>query len=321
MELTVLDNLTGARGGLPNLSAGAPQRSGALTVVPLLGPDPAPRVAPPSVGARLAAVHAYGDASLKNDSGALGIAPLHLGYIQHGAQNHALCRAALIPAGKTVRFDDACCVQAAQGGFLEGKAQWFFLLPWELRAEALALRGKKGYGKLWDAIGRFNSAYGLKSRGHLDELLVKQRGRLAPLQSRFERLDGQIGALFFLGERLVGVEIAPSAAYFAEIWPALVCFVYGPAAWKTERSEKSPDALPFEAEDLAELSVALRASRRERDRNLTESLASGVNQRAPKPTVEERREGFALATVEGAKFAGQTVECGGRVVYASLFAV
>ncbi|MGC4043914.1 MAG: hypothetical protein QM758_08905 [Armatimonas sp.] len=319
MDLTLLDSFTGVANGLAELTAGPAQRYGTLTMVPLLGPD-ALETAPPSVGARLATVHTYGDVSLKNESHLPAIAPLHLGYIQHGAQNHALCRSALIAPGKEVRFTDACCVQAAQGGFLEGKAQWFFLLPRELRGQALEQRGVSGYSKLWNDIAQFNKSYGLHARGHLDELLVKQRGALNIFQSRFERLDSQRGALFFLGEKLVGLEVAPTAAYFADIWPALVCFVYGPEAWRNELSGKEPDARAFEAESLEELSVALHTERLRQERQLASCLEA-ARQPRPKTKPEQRWGALCLSTLTGDSLIGQLVtESGERVVWASLFA-
>lgn len=319
MDLTLLDSCTGVTGGLAGLTVGPTQRSDALTVVPLLGAD-ALKTAPPSVGARLAAVHTYGDVSLKNESDLPAIAPLHLGYIQHGAQNHALCRSALLAPGAEKRFNDACCVQAAQGGYLEGKAQWFFLLPRELRSKALEQSGVNGYSKLWKDIAQFNKSYGLHERGHLDELLVKRRGALNVFQSRFERLDGQRGALFFLGEKLVGVEIAPTAEYFADIWPALICFVYGPEAWRSEQAGKEPDAKPYEAESLEELSVALHTERLRQERQLAQCLEA-TRQPRPKTKTEERLGALCLATVTGDNLIGQRVTVSGdQVVWASLFA-
>src|ERR687886_2746329 len=126
-----------------------PQQSGTLTVLPMFGADNDSRFVSPLSGLKLTQVRGYGNMELSNPSETgIAIVPLHLGYIQDRAQNHALCRSAFIGAGGKLMFEDACCVQASQGGYLEAREQWFFVLPLQLRAEALALRGKKGFDKL-----------------------------------------------------------------------------------------------------------------------------------------------------------------------------
>ena len=79
----------------------------------------------------------------KNGSDRIETQRDRLGYIQDKAQNHALCRSAFIAAGQKLMFEDACCVQASQGGDLEEHEQWFFILPLQLREKALQLRGEE----------------------------------------------------------------------------------------------------------------------------------------------------------------------------------
>src|SRR5262249_15492700 len=169
-------------------------------------------------------------------------------------QNHALCRSGLFAGGQKRMFEDACCVQQTQGGYLEGREQWFFILPLALRDAALQLRGTVSYGKLWPAIGKLNELHGKNSRGHLDEIVVRERAYLTQYNGRFERVADQVGALFLLDGKLVGIELAPNPTYFAEVWPALVCFCYGVAAMHRERdATAAPDEPAFTARDLASL--------------------------------------------------------------------
>src|SRR5262245_35802876 len=126
-----------------------------------------------------------------------------MGYIQDKRQNHALCSSGFIGAGQKRMFKDACCVQSGQGGYLEGREQWFFVLPLALREEALSLRGTESYGKLWPAISRLNQRFGLDARGHLEQIISGERGYFTQYASRFELVAGQRGALFFLREKLV----------------------------------------------------------------------------------------------------------------------
>jgi hypothetical protein len=306
---------------LPAHRFGGPQRSGPLTMVPLFGPDHGPQFVPPLSGLKLAGVRGYGNVDLHNPApDGVAILPLHVGYIQDQAQNHALCASGFLGAGQKRLFEDACCVQQAQGGYLESKEQWFFVLPLALREEALALRGQKNFGKLWPAISRLNDRFGLQQRGHLEQLVCRQRPVLTQYQSRLELQRGQTGALFFLGDRLVGVELAPNAAYFREAWMPLACFCYGTAALERERLQtERPPALPFPANSLAELRDELAQSRRERDNRVLGWLAATPAQE-PQRREEERYLGLRLYTAEAEHFTGQYVEDEGRLVYASLTA-
>ncbi|MCF6475027.1 hypothetical protein FAF44_42645 [Nonomuraea sp. MG754425] len=296
--------------------AGTPQRAGALTMVPVYGPV-RPGVVPPRSGLKLHRVVGYGRVELHNGAReGVAIVPLHIGYIQDAAQNHALCASALMGAGQTRRFDDACCVQAAQGGYLEGRDQWFFVLPLELRAQALRLRGRHDHAKLWPDISELNRASGLPSRGHLEQILSRRRAVLTQFRSRLELMPGQVGALFFVGDRFAGLELAPDPAYFAEVWMALVCFAYGVAAW---RAEPEPGAArPYDADSLAGLRAELARDRAARLAEVVSWLPAPAGD--VRLVEEERYLDLRLSTLTGGGLAGQVVTEHGRTVYASVFA-
>lgn len=314
--MTRLDTLVRAPVDLAGYRLGEPQVAGALTMVPVHGPE-RPGIVPPRSGLKLNRVVGYGSVELHNGApSGVAIVPLHIGYIQEGAQNHALCSAALLGAGETRLFDDACCVQAAQGGYLQGRDQWFFVLPVELRAKALALRGKPGYSKLWQDISAVNSRYGLPARGHLEQILTRKRAVLTQFRSRLELLPGQLGALFFVGERFAGLEIAPDPRYFAEMWMPLVCFAYGVAAWWAEPQRPEPE--PFAVRDLAELRAELTRAREHHTERLVSWMPADTTMNSAE---QERYLDLRLHTLTGAQVAGQVVTEHDRPVYASLFAV
>ncbi|MEV5411226.1 DUF6569 family protein [Thermopolyspora sp. NPDC052614] len=325
--MTQLDTLVSAPLGLTGYRVGTPQCAGELTMVPVWGPEHRGFV-PPRSGLKLNRVVGYGKVEMHNGaSEGVAIVPLHIGYIQDAAQNHALCSAALLAAGQTRLFDDACCVQSGQGGFLEGRDQWFFVLPVELRLRALELRKRRDYSKLWPDISDLNRRYGLPSRGHLEQILSRERATLTQFRSRLELLPGQLGALFFVGGSFVGLELAPDPVYFAEMWMALVCFAYGVAAWQAETKRDAQRqaeagqvarAEPYEADGPAELRAELardRAARMDEIASWMAVPASGTW------TVqeEERYLDLRLSTVTGDHVAGQVVTDGERLVYASLF--
>jgi len=293
---------------------GQPQRAGVLTVVPLFGP------AYPGIGSpahiKLARVVGYGKCLLTNSGDGVAIVPLHIGYIQDAAQNHALCRSAFLAPGQELLFADACCVQQSQGGYISERGHGLFVLPVELRAAALDLRGVENYSKLWPAITTLNTRYGLPARGHLEQVLTRKHAVLTQFQSRLELLPEQLGALFFIGERLAGIEIAPDPRYFAEMWVALVCFAYGPAAWNGGTVEETVE--PYEVSTLDELRTALTLDRRAFADQTTRWLAEAPWQ-ATDVEETERFLDLRLSTVHGGQVAGQIVTDGKRLVYASLF--
>ncbi|MEW2354350.1 DUF6569 family protein [Spirillospora sp. NPDC029432] len=318
-EPTALDTLVPGPLGLAGHRLGTPQRAGALTMVPVTGP-PYPGIAPPRTALKLTRVAGYGRLELSNAAaGGVAIVPLHIGYVQDAAQNHALCRSAFLAPGQSLMFEDACCVQQSQGGYLAERDQWFFVLPLELRARALELRGVHDYAKLWNDITALNRGCGLPARGHLEQILSRRRPVLTQFQNRLELQPGQLGALFFVAGRFAGLEIAPDPAYFAEVWTALVAFAYGVPAWRAEPAPPAAPPAPYEAGDLAGLRAALDRDRAGRVAEVAGWLADLPA--GPLRTVEEERYlGLRLSTVTGPHLAGQVVTDGDRAVYASLFA-
>jgi hypothetical protein len=293
-----------------------------MTMVPIFGANHNGKFTYPRSGLKLSKVKGYGNMELSNPSASgVAIVPLHMGYIQDKAQNHALCRSAFIAAGQTVMFEDACCVQESQGGYLEGREQWFFVLPLDLREEALSLRGEENYGKLWKAITRLNEKHGLGSRGHLEQILSRERAYLTQWQSRLELLPEQTGAIFLIGSRLVGIEMTPSPGYFQELWMPLICFCYGTAAMLEEKHSvtKEADLMSFAPGSISQLREQVHESRRLTLDTIHYRLQS-LSKESLEKTEEERFLTMTLNTVNSSNFAGQIVDDGGSLVYASLFA-
>jgi hypothetical protein len=307
---------------LSSFKFGTPQKSGVMTVVPIFGSKSGNehKYTPPLSGLKLSEVRGYGNMELSNPSETgISIVPLHMGYIQDRAQNHALCRSGFIAAGQKLMFEDACCVQAGQGGYLTENEQWFFILPLQLRYKALELEGKREYSKLWGAISDLNKEFNLEDCGHLEQILSRKRAYLTQYQSRFELLQKQTGAMFLIHDKLVGIEIAPTEIYFKEVWMALVCFCYGVAAMYHEKDFQQQKLPAFKAANLQELRQQLQLSRQQLHKEIGIQI-----ERSPQEDFKiEREESFLnlkLKTFDGKYFAGQFVEEDSQLVYASLFA-
>ena len=66
---------------------------------------------------KLVKVPTYGTVVLRNTATqGLLIAPMHIGFFQDDAQNHATSRVLLIEAGELLEANDCFCIQQSQGG-------------------------------------------------------------------------------------------------------------------------------------------------------------------------------------------------------------
>jgi hypothetical protein len=301
---------------------GAAVRWGHLEMVPLFGSAcAAGAFAPPESSLRLTKVTNYGEMDLENKSKLPTIVPLHLGYFQKAAQNHAMCVSALLKAGESREFKDACCIQAAQGGYIEEADERFIILPQPLRDKALALRGKNDYSKLWGDISTFNNRLGLKQRGHLDELKRAYQPELLRTVYHLEPYPEQTGAVFLCNNMVVGVELAPDAAFWGELHTPLVMYCYAPLRLVNDVAGTVPwggESLVVDnltgLEDLESRWRDLVARRQERVNGLMEKLGALQIQ----TEVEQRQGQNQLLTVEMENFVGQMVLQDEKPAYVSL---
>ncbi|MCA9072171.1 MAG: hypothetical protein KDA84_24755, partial [Planctomycetaceae bacterium] len=246
-------------GLLAGLEAGPIISWGLLEVVSLrlaTGTDAGPRegFASPEENLELVAVPTYGTVVFRNSSKSHRlIAPMHIGFFQPGAQNHATSRALVLDAGETLETKDCFCVQASQGGLLQESQQRFLMLPLGLRHQALAKRHSEGYSRLWDEIDGYTRHHGVATGGHLERFLRPNFSRLLPLRHALETVPGQIGAAYFIAGRLAGVEVAPNENYWSQLAPVLSMYCYGPAALMAERRGHQRVSEPLDLEGLSGL--------------------------------------------------------------------
>ncbi len=295
---------------------GSPLRSGRLSMIPLFrSPVEAELYAPPERSLSLSKVTHYGEMILRNSADKPTIAPLHMGYFQKGAQNHAMCRTGVFAAGEERQFKDACCIQASQGGYIKDADERFIILPEPLRALAFSMRGEENYSKLWSHISSFNAGLGLKNRGHLDELKQAHQPQMLRALYRLERGQAQTGAMFFLDEALVGLELAPSPEFWAELHNPLVMYCYAPL--NLALSERTTE---LDTEGLRSLEeLAKRLSALEEQRLL--SAAARMSQLTETELELSKSDGHGehrVVDVSSGVLVGQAVFHEGRPAYVSM---
>ncbi len=308
---------------LQGRESGLAVRWGHLEMIPLFGSAcTAGTFAPPESSLRLTKVTNYGEMELENKSKQASIVPLHLGYFQNAAQNHAMCVSALLDAGQSKLFKDACCIQEAQGGYIEEADERFIILPQPLRDKALALRGEKNYSKLWGDISTFNHDLGLKKRGHLDELKRAYQPELLRTVYHLEPYPEQTGAIFLCNNTVVGVELAPDIAFWNELHTPLVMYCYAPlrlisdvAGAKAWAGESLAIDKLSSLKDLESRWTKLVAHRQERINGLMEKLQALPILRTQ---IEQQQGQNQLSTIEIEDFVGQMVLQENKPAYVSL---
>ena len=330
MKLAIWQKKTGAHrsarpGKIEDLLAhrtvGTPLRAGRLEMIPLFGsPEAADVFAPPQTALELARVMTYGHVVLKNRSDRPTIAPMHIGHLQKGAQNHATCRAWVLPPYGEAEQLDACCIQAGQGGYISGADERFIVLPLALRAKAFSLRGQQNFSKLWGDISKLNAQMGLKYRGHLDELKQAHQPIMMRVAHRLERQTGQTGAVFYVDGRFVGIELAPDAVFFEELFTPLVMYCYAPMTLAPPLEGGEP-ALELEShglENLEHLASRLEALHERRHARALERVAR-LSDREIATSLGEQPYRYTLVDVEAEDFVGQALLTGDTgAAYASL---
>lgn len=299
---------------------GRTQSVGLMQVVPLLGDDVDATLAPPSLRV---GTQGYGTLLLYADADTL--VPMGAGWVvRQRAQDHALPSATFVKKGEQKTIPTAMCIQQTQGGTIAQGEHPLTILPATLRKAALAVRHVVDFRKLWEPIAALNAAHGVAaSGGNLVAFLQHFAKELDAFVAELEVVDRQIGAVVLVGGEVVGLELAPSAAYFRAVFGPLVRVCYGSlavAAAKTDRSVPStrvPLVLPEPT--LVGLRAAL-AVAAEREDTIA-GVVVGRLSREPLVAAETPDEVFGeatLTTVAGPRLSGQVVTVGGRVAYASL---
>ncbi|MHC4940138.1 MAG: ARPP-1 family domain-containing protein [Planctomycetota bacterium] len=297
------------------------QSVGLMQVIPLVSDLGDDRIQPPIDA--IVSTAGYGELLFENPTAELVLVPSHATYVvEQAAQDHAMPGAAFVRARKSRRYDRAMCVQRSQGGLVRKGNHEMAILPLPLRRPALKMRKQGDYSRLWDAIQTFNSAAGTDGGGDLVRFLKHYRRQLDEFVAEFELVPRQVGAIILVGGEVVGVERAPSAAYWAAVWEPLIRSCYGAYAILAERKEMPETRVPLDTSkvrSLDDLDGALHEAELAEEELARRTVRELLN--APfEFESEEKIHGLRLETVRNGQFTGQVVREEERVLYASLIA-
>ncbi|UCF22859.1 MAG: hypothetical protein JSV72_18500 [Ralstonia sp.] len=318
-KLTMGEALHGTR-------PGRIQSVGYMQVIPLVGDLDDDRFVSPVEGDARVSTSSYGTLIFENASEVLLLVPCHAGYVvKRAAQDHAMAHAAVVERHKTRSFDTAMCIQQTQGGLIASDRYQMMILPFALRERALEVRKQRSYDRLWSAISAFNTDLGLSTSGHLEFFLKRFRRELDEFVAEFECVPKQVGAIVLVGDQVVGVERAPSHAYWQSVWPSLIRECYGSLAIQVAHREgetpppRTRVPLSEDVGSLDELEEAIADVAAEEERR-TKELVRALLGVPFSTTVDTTIEGLTIETLEKGDFVGQVVRDGERVAYASILA-
>jgi hypothetical protein len=310
---------------LKGTGIGPMQSVGQMQVIPILGDDDL-TYAPPELEV---GTSGYGSVALRNTHDKPTIVPYGAGWVvKERAQDHAVGSGAFVRAGEDRVLNKAMCIQQSQPGLISRAKRALTILPAKLRAKALAIRHVDQYNKLWEHITAFNTSLGVETVANLVSFLSRFEKELDEFVAEFELVPRQLGAIVLVGGEIVGVERAPSAAYFAATWESLVRVCYGSLAIAAGKTRRMAPATRLPLITLGERAKTLEALRsalselRTREEVLAQQLVSFVRalrlERADE--ADDTLDGAELWTVAGLQFGGQVVTDGNAVKYASLIA-
>jgi hypothetical protein len=310
---------------LHGCTPGRIQSVGYMQAIPLVSELSDDRFVSPVEGEAEVFTTSYGTLGFRNPGDCLLIVPCHAGYVvKQAAQDHAMAHAGVVQSAGERSFNTAMCIQQSQGGFIQRGAYRMLILPYALRERALEVRRDKSYSKLWDAITLFNQEMGIQGHGHLEFFLKHFQKELDEFVAEFECVPRQVGAIVLVDDQVVGVERAPSHAYWQGVWPCLIRECYGSLAIRVAQlkgrraaAPASRTPLPDNIGSLDELESVIAEIARQEDERAKATVRELLDEQLTL-TRDESTAGLTIETVQPGRFTGQVIRDGERIVYASL---
>lgn len=302
--------LTGDRLDLSDYRFGTPQQAGRLTVVPITTQQaanaflPLPDKTTAGGDAKTDAPFLYN----ASQSDCL-LAPLHFGLPVERSRSHILSGVTLVPPRKRLNLPGDLLFPPRPSRSVRFGHSRYCCLPLALRGFAWRVRHSSEVDRLapgWNALDWQMRRCGL---GTLPAALLARNPEVNGFSHRIERITGQTGALFFLEDKPVGLEIAPSPAYFATIWEPLLTGCYGLTALLHECDSPAvtPVSEPYAVSRLTELRTEMFRDRHQRQEQL-ETAVAGRPEEEYKIEEEQRWRNYRVQSLTGTEFAGQFVE-------------
>jgi len=204
-----------------------------MTIVPIVGSNRGEVAQPSSLKFRQTT--SYGTMVFENqDRDRDAIVPSNMMVRGRGAQDHAMSGSGVVAKARSKSFDNACCIEESQGGYLSSAGNDEDILPIALRKEFLdrTFRSRNSYSKLWPKIKTWLNGLRLSSGRNAAHLRYFYdtpdiKAALEDFAAEFEPVENQIGAIIMFSGVPVGIEIMPSSDHWEAYWKMLIRGCYG----------------------------------------------------------------------------------------------
>lgn len=319
-QLTVEEILNGT--GL-----GRTQSVGHMSVIPLIDAEDAQddTFAPPDFNA---STRDYGAVNVENLNDKPTIVPTGTGWVtDQYAQDHATPSAKLMGPKQKDTVNQACCIQETQGGLIKSEKVDFVVLPTSIRVQAVASRNEQNYSRLWPHLRKLRKDMSCRGQGNipagnLADVLKTFEKELDEFVAEFELVPKQVGAVVVIGDRVVGVERAPTEEFWQRLWSPLIRVCYGTLAIQVKQRGRPIHrvGLDVKKKTLDGIQAALDKANEKIEKS-TQKCIRNVNK--VKLTVAGKADGqlddYKVVTVANAELSGQVVaKSRAKIPYASL---
>lgn len=315
---------------LRGLKTDTPQTVGVMTVIPLIQDEEYHNYEVNSPLNIAVSNSGYGNLSLESDKDKTLI-PAGSAYLtKQRAQDHGIGQAAIV-GKKSVKFNNAACIQRTQGGTISKSTLPVSYMPLDVRQSALEKLNEGFYSKLWPSLAdyaqRVNSAKtssrNVPTSSNLIDIQDSLKEELEGFVGQFEPVDNQVGAIVLIKDVVVGVERTPNPRYWLDIWEPLIRFCYGAyslqsKASATELKERRKIISDRKSKvSISELKTVLgKATKKEND-SAKAVLKQFLTDASVKLTSQQTAYGLTSYSASATGLVGQLVEDSGEVVYFS----
>jgi hypothetical protein len=188
----------------------------------------------------------YGQIKFQNTARKESILPTNMTIMtKQRAQNHGMVKSGYVPAGKTVTFDDAGCVQGSQTGyFSQVSDDELRLMPLTMREMLYDKVGNTGgHSNVYPAINKLGKDTNSNAGNYLNVYFEKYDKELEQFIAHFERPSKFIGTVVLVDGEIVAIDKFPSFTYAEQVWDLLIRDCYGSLAIMSRINNKTNDEL------------------------------------------------------------------------------
>ena len=187
----------------------------------------------------------YGEVTWTNSSNKETIIPNQMAVMtKQRAQNHGMVKGGYLGRKQTKQFNDAGCVQGAEGGhFRNVTGDELRMIPVTIREMLFDKIGDgSGYSRIYPAIRSLGQQTQSQTGEYLDRYFSKYDKKLEQFIAHFERPRNLIGIIVLIDGEIVAIDKFPSFTYAEQVWDMMIRDCYGSLAVVSEIKNKKANA-------------------------------------------------------------------------------